>query len=100
MNAWQAALKERREVLLGTVAREKGLLKRIPELLKARGWPYSDIDLVAVISAAVICKIVNAGRTTIRRPSNADRCSGKWPAGDKCTASEIVTALELHDLLE
>lgn len=92
-------------------AKALGLVKRVPEFMRRRGWPYQDESLVAVIIAAIACKVVlaapkgrpvgNAADTKFRRPAAADGLSGLWPA-DKpvVTAAQIVDTLELDELLK
>lgn len=88
-----------RSAMIGGAVRALGLVKRVPEVLKARGWPVDD-DLVSVLIGALACKKWGAGRTRFRRPSSAEGLGGLWPA-DKAsvTASQIVDTLELDDLL-
>lgn len=79
-------------------ARALGLVKRVPELMNQRGWPHANQDLVAVLIAAVACKKLGAGAQLFRRPDAAGACGGTWLEGNK-TASQIVEALDLHELL-
>lgn len=85
--------------LLAGPARAFGLLKRVPELVRKRGWS-DDPDLSYVLAAAVALKILGAGATILRRPQTADTCRGKWPSEKpRMTASQIIEALELGDLV-
>lgn len=87
----------RRAVIVG-VSRGLGLLRRVPELLKARGLTYPDQDLVAVLCAAVACKKAGAGRQLFRRPANAGT---DWPADKPLrTATQIIIDYDLYDMLE
>lgn len=97
MNAYQAAATERKRVILGSTAREMGLLKRVPELFKRRGWTATE-DVTAVVIAAVVCVQVNAYRQRFRRPPGAEECGGKWPDGSTAIALQIVRGLELEEL--
>lgn len=95
------ALETHRRALLAGTARALGLLKRVPEFMRKRGWPSNDQDLVAVLTAAIICRKWNAGRTRIRRPEGANYLQDLWPAeASVVTANHIVDTLELDDLLE
>jgi len=88
-----------RYALLAGPARGLGLLKRVPELLRQRGWPHEG-DLAVVCAAAVGCTKIGAGRQLLRRPREADGCGGRWPAdAGTLTARQIVEELELSDLL-
>lgn len=90
----------RRAVLAG-VERALGLPQRMRDLLRARGWPADDEDLVSVLSAAVACVKMRAGRTKFRRPPAGAACSSTWlGAGDARTATQIVDLMELSELLE
>ncbi len=97
MNAYQTALAERKRVILGSTAREMGLLKRVPELFSRRHWPINN-DAIAVVIAAVVCVQVNAYRQRFKRPPGADACGDKWPSGDSAIALQIVRALDLEEL--
>jgi hypothetical protein len=88
-----------RYTLLAGRMRGLQLDKRMPELMKRRGWPAEDDDLRSVLQAAVVLKTLGAGATLIKRPPSADALGDVWPDG-KRTASQIVDALELHELLE
>jgi hypothetical protein len=80
--------------------RTLGLARRIPELLRKRGWPI-DQDLVSVLGGAVALKKIGAGRQPFRRPPLADRLGGMWPADSAAmTASQIVERFELQELLQ
>ena len=79
---------------------EKRLTGRIPELLRKRGWPL-DLDLCCVLAMAIGHKKIGLGRQLYRRPPAAEGCGGKWPVdAGSLTASQIVTELELTDLLQ
>lgn len=79
---------------------EKRLTGRVPELLRSRGWPV-DLDLCAVLAMAIGFKKIGIGRQVLRRPTAAQGCGGKWPSDDgSLTAAQIVTQLELTDLLQ
>lgn len=85
--------------LLAGTARALGLLKRVPELVRKRGWS-DDPDLSYVLAAAVALKVIGAGGTLLRRPQSADACGNRWPIEKRrLTASQIVDALELGDLV-
>lgn len=89
-----------RYAMLAGPVRGLDLLKRVPDLLRRRGWP-EDPDLVAVISAAVGLKKIGAGRTLIRRPHAAGGCGGKWPVDQpRMEARFIVEQLELSELTQ
>lgn len=75
------------------------LRKRVPEEMKRRGWPHEDLDLVAVLTAAVVYSRLKAHQL-LRRPPGADSLKGLWPADQMVTsAKQIVDTLELDDLL-
>lgn len=85
--------------LLAGPARTLGLHKRVPELLRARGWTCEP-DVVAVLTAALSLTKVRAGLTAIRRPPAAGGLGGKWPEErTHMLARQIVDVLELDDLL-
>lgn len=87
--------------LLAGTARGLDLHKRLPELMRSRGFPTDDVDLVSVLKAAVALKAIGAGATLVHRPSGADALRGAWPADSGTrTASQIVEELELQRLLE
>lgn len=86
--------------LLAGPARTLALHKRVPALLRARGWTCEP-DVVAVLTAALSLTKVRAGLTIIRRPPAAGGLGGKWPEEiTHLLAREIVNLLELDDLLE
>lgn len=75
------------------------LPKRLPELMRARGWPTEDHDLIGCLMAAVACKAMGAGGQLFPRPPGAEQLGGLWPADAIfCTASQICDTLELDDL--
>lgn len=89
-----------RHALLAGTARGLGLLQRVPELCRARGWALEP-HIVAVLQGAVALKKIGAGRTSFRRPASAEGLGGKWPADiPRLTASQIVALLELEELLD
>lgn len=82
------------------VAYRLGLHKRVPDLLRKRGWP-TDEGLNVVLAAAIACKVQGAGGEVFRRPAAADGLpEGRWGRDEiKLTASQIVASLELEELL-
>jgi hypothetical protein len=87
-------------LIMGPV-RGLDLRTRVPEFMRARGWPYQDVDLMIVICMAVGMKKLGAGRTVLRRPPGADGLKGLWPADQpRVEARLLVEMLELHDLLQ
>ena len=83
------------------VAYRMGLHKSVPALMKQRGWPWQNDDLVAVLAAAVALKAQGAGGQMLRRPAAADGLGGLWPAASlAATAKQICDTLELDDLLQ
>lgn len=93
-------MEEHRKAALGGAYRALELGRRVPELMKQRGWG-ADEDLAAVISTAIACMAYGAGATVIRRPPAADMLKGLWPVENpKSTAKAIFDTLELDDLLQ
>lgn len=89
-----------RKAMLAGAAKALGLVQRVPELMRTRGWPADDQDLVAVLITAVACRKWGAGREVFRRPKAADGLGGLWPLhAQRVTANHIVDTLELDDLL-
>ena len=87
--------------MLAGTARGLGLLARVPEVMRFRGWPADDKNLASVLAAAVSLKALGAGATLLRRPPGADQCGGAWPASrERLTASQVVDAMDLTHLLE
>lgn len=81
-------------------ARGLDLHKRLPEVMRDRGWPQ-DFDLVCVLTAAIGLTKIGAGRTLFRRPSAASGCDGRWPVdAGRLEARQIVNEFELGDLLQ
>lgn len=97
----QEQLEAVRYTLLAGRMRGLQLEKRVPEFMKARGWPATDDDLRSVLQVAVVLKSLGAGATVIRRPAAASELGGKWPddAGAR-TASQLVDALDMQELTE
>lgn len=89
-----------RHALIAGSVRGLDLRRRVPLLLKERGWPV-DEDLVAVLATAVGLTKVGAGATVMRRPPAADGCAGWWPREwERRRASQLVADLELRSLLQ
>lgn len=87
------------KAMLAGTSRRLGLLKRIPELMRTRGWGH-DEDLVSVFAAAVACKVLGAGAQVFRRPAKVDGIDRIWPVEwGRLTASQIVSGFELKHLL-
>lgn len=85
--------------LLAGTHRGLDLGKRVPALMRSRGWPADNDDLRAVIAAAAAIVVIGAGATVIRRPPAADALRGAWPAeSGSLTASQVVAALDLQSL--
>ena len=87
------------KVLLTGTARGLDLLKRMPKRFTARGWDLDDRCHIAI--AAVCCVKIRCPKTKFTVPVGTDDppC---WKAITKehVSAQEIVTALELDDMLE
>lgn len=93
-------LKVFRYAALAGPARGLDLFRRVPELLRSRGWSTHP-DLQAVLISAIGLTKIGAGATVIKRPPGADEVGGKWPVeAGKLTARQIVVELELKDLLQ
>src|ERR1700744_2490387 len=88
-----------RFTLLAGRMRGLQLDKRIPEFMRARGWPAADDDLRSVLQVAVVLKSLGAGATVIRRPAAAAALGGKWPDDGARTATQLVDALDMQELL-
>lgn len=85
--------------LLAGTARATGLLKKVPELVRKRGWSDHP-DLTYVLAVAVALKVIGIGGTIIRRPEYADTCGGLWPSSHwRVSAAWIVESLDLQDLV-
>lgn len=101
----QPSAREQREAmvyaLLSGTFRGLDLAKRLPNLMRSRGWPAEDDDLRSVLAGAVACKKIGAGATIFRRPVGAEQLGGKWPAFlERMSASQVVEWLDLQELLE
>lgn len=87
-----------RRAALAGAARALDLLRRVPDLLKQRGYEQPDADLVFVLCAAIACKKLGAGKQMFRRPANA---GSDWPTDSpQRTATQIIIDYDLFDLLE
>lgn len=96
----EAQMKVMRHALIAGSVRGLDLRKRVPQLLRERGWPQ-DEDLIAALCVAVGLTKVGAGATVIRRPPAADGCAGWWPREwERRRASRLVMDLELDVLYQ
>lgn len=89
-----------RYTLLAGRMRGLQLERRMPEFMKARGWPAADDNLRSVLQVAVVLKSLGAGATVIRRPPAASELGGKWPDDGARTASQLVDMLDMLELTE
>lgn len=88
-------------VLFAGTHRGLDLGKRVPELMRSRGWPHDDVDLASVLAACVCLVFIGAGGTRVRRPPSAEACGGAWPDSAFIrTASDVVRSMDLQSLLE
>jgi len=93
-----------RALMVGPV-RALDLLKRVPEVFAARGWPR-DEDSIAVVACAIGAAKINAGSQLFRLPP-ALQAHDAWFAlaarhdqGGRLTADQIVEGMELQALLD
>lgn len=89
-----------RRVHLAGAASALGLLERVPEHFKRRGW-RQDEDRIATALAAVCCVFLGAGNQRFRLPVGARDDAG-WAslAAPVVEAWRIVEALDMRELLE
>jgi hypothetical protein len=85
--------------LLAGTYRGLELDKRVPALMRSRGWPADNDDLRSVIAVAAALVVIGATATIIRRPPAADALRGAWPAeSGSMTAGQVVASLDLQSL--
>lgn len=85
-------------LIVGPV-RALGLLKRVPELFRERGWPEHP-DLVALACHAVGATKIGAGGQVLKRPAAADLHERFALLPAKVKAVEIVSHLDLGRMLD
>lgn len=85
--------------LLAGTYRGLDFAKRVPALMRSRGWPADNTDLHSVVAAAAALVVIGATATVIRRPPAADALRGAWPTeSGSMTAGQVVAALDLQSL--